>query len=133
MGRNRNRTQRLISWMERRQPGLPTPYCTHLHPTLCLLAHAPPPPLSQGSQEKWELGVAAKPKITPRCQDLPQQHRSFSCLYAQLSPGPDPRSSLAGDRDGRVGEEAHPLRQFTPCSPLLPHLQGEGTPAVAAK
>lgn len=41
--------------------------------------------------------MAARPKITPCCQDLPQ-HRSFSCFHAQLSLGPDPRSSLAGDR-----------------------------------
>lgn len=76
--------------------------------------------------------MAARPKITPCCQGLPQ-HRSFSCLYAQLSPGPDPRSSLAGDRDGRAKVGAQPLWQLTPCSPLLPHLQEEGTPAGAAK
>lgn len=56
----------------------------------------------------------------------------------QLLPGTAvsrPRSQVQPHwgQDGRAGVGAQPLRQFTPCSPLRPHLLGEGTPAVAAK
>ena len=85
---------------ETARPTHPIPHPLAPHPLSSgsrLPTLQPPPP--QDSQEKRELGVAAKPKITPCCQDLPQ-HGSFSCFHAQLSPEPDPRSSLAGDRDG---------------------------------
>lgn len=76
MGRNRNRTQRLISWMEGRQPGLPTLYRTHLHPTLCLLAlphpqhKAPRRNGSQGDSQAQNNALLPGPPPTPKLQLL---------------------------------------------------------------
>lgn len=83
MGRNRNRTQRLLSWMEGRQPGLPTPSRTHLHPTLCHLAHAsppsslPPPPRfpgetgARGGSQAQNNALLPGPPPTRKLQLLP--------------------------------------------------------------